>query len=158
MSLKQGASLTETVTTPTYTLKMKTLDTTYSYMMLPIVIRRLREKKYHHETARDLVNQARKELKGQLFKLTERNTQFLHRRRSRTDHISLETCFEAEQRVILFALEAVNGVERYLDTNNPFFLSEALADLGTSESQYEKLLRLLAHLHPVLHEELQRAA
>ena len=131
---------------------------TYTYMLLPVLLRQLRQGQAVPTKINDFLARARAELNERQTELAERNQRYLRQIRSRLDSRFIHPCFECEQRVFLYAQESLNGLERYLTTRNQVYLHEAQAEYSTSEALYETLIRLRLRLPPALQEDLQRAA
>lgn len=137
---------------------MKTSYLKYTYTLLPVLIRQLKQGGETPADIKAFLSRARAELLDRQEDTLARQSRYLQERRSRTACQSTLPCFECEQRTLLYALEALNGLERYLKTANVAYLLEAQADYGASEIQYETLIRLRKKLPSGFQEELQRAA
>lgn len=150
--------LTEPLFEFVYTSSMTTSYLIYSYTWLPVLLRQLRQGKETPANIRDFLAHARTEVMTRQEETRARQSRFLQYRRSRTESRQTLPCFECEQRVLLHAAEALNGLECYLQTANADYLREAQADYSASEHQYETLIRLRKRLPSSLQEDLQRAA
>lgn len=131
---------------------------TYTYMLLPVLLRQLKEEPTVRADVKGFLARARAELNERQTELVERNQRYLLQIRSRMDNHFIHPCFECEQRVFLYAQESLNCLERYLTTSNQVYLHEAQAEYSVSEALYETLIRLRLRLPPALQEDLQRAA
>lgn len=126
--------------------------------MLPVLIRQLREKPYPLSNIQEFLARARSELEARQSDLTLRQERFKLQRRSRTDLKFTDSCFDSEQRSLVYAFEALNGLEAFLKSKDAAHLGEALADFGVAELHFEQLIRLRKRLPAWLQEDLQRAA
>jgi hypothetical protein len=123
-----------------------------------VLVRQLREGRATSNTIRAFVATAREQLRAHEALLAERRRRFARQLRSRADLRLTEPCFESEQRSLLYAFESLNGLEAYLKSRNPVFLSEALADFTSWDTHCEKLIALRKRLPAEIQEDLQRAA
>lgn len=137
---------------------MKTLARKYSYSLLPVLIRQIRQHTYCPITVGHLVREAHAELKTQEKDVLARRRRFMTRVTSRALVNHAAPCFECEERAILLALEAANSLEAFLQTGHPGCLCVAQANYAASEHQYDRLVRLRKQMPAGYHEALQKAA
>lgn len=137
---------------------MTTLAVRQCYLLLPVLVLRLRSERQALLGVPLFLKTARAELDAWSQEFFARQERYRARRPSRIDKQFSMPCFETEARWLALMMESLHHLEQYALSGTPCSLHHSLVAYDASDKQFAHLIRLRKALPSGVEEEMQRAA